>query len=263
MSRGPATRRRAAVLAAALSLTLAPPPPGAVGQEPACSTPEGFAAFEASLPRTVKALVEGGEMVIVTLGGSSTLGTAAGKPDLAWPARMGATLSARYPTARIRVSNLAQPRQTAREAVLRLTREVLPMKPTLVIWETGTVEAVHGKPVEEFRDTVQEGIDELSGAGIEVVLMNAQFSRDTDAMIPFAPYLAALRELADANDVPVFHRHGLMRYWDENGVLDFRVKGSEQRRRLAGRLYDCLGRAMADFVARGSDADPAEGGRRP
>jgi hypothetical protein len=263
MSRTPATRRGAVGLAAALGLTLALAPPVAVGQEPACPTPEGFAAFEASLPRTVSGLVGGGEVVIVTLGGSSTLGTAAGKPDLAWPARMGETLSARYPSARIRVINLAQPRQTAREAVLRLTREVLPLRPTLVIWETGTLEAVHGKAVEEFRDTVQEGIDELSNAGIEVVLMNAQFSRDTDAMIPFAPYLAALRELADANDVPVFHRHGLMRYWDENGVLDFRVKGSEQRRRLAGRLYDCLGRAMADFVARGGEADPAGGGRRP
>ena len=80
--------------------------------------------------------------------------------------------------------------------------------------------------------------------------MNAQFSRDTDAMIPFGPYLGALRDLADANEVPVFHRYGLMRSWAEGGVLDLRTKESNKRRRLATRLYDCLGRAMADLVTR-------------
>jgi hypothetical protein len=112
------------------------------------------------------------------------------------------------------------------------------------------MEAVRGTGVDDFRETVQAGIDELHAAGIEVVLMNAQFSRDADAVIPFAPYLGALRELADANDVPVFHRYGLMRYWAESGVLDLRAKDSEKRRKLAARLYECLGRAMADFVAR-------------
>jgi hypothetical protein len=69
-------------------------------------------------------------------------------------------------------------------------------------------------------------------------------------MIRFTPYLRAVRELADANQVPVFHRYGLMRYWAESGVLDLRTKGSEKSRRLATRLYDCLGRAMADLVTR-------------
>jgi hypothetical protein len=129
-------------------------------------------------------------------------------------------------------------------------REVLPLKPTLVIWETGTMEAVRGTSVDDFRDTVQGGIDELRGAGIEVVLMNPQFSRDADAVILFAPYLGALREIADANELPVFHRYGLMRHWAESGVLDLRAKDSEKRRKLAARLYDCLGRAMADFLVR-------------
>ena len=257
-------RCRLVALLVALSLGLGAAPPPAAGQEPACPMPEGFGAFEASLPKTVKGLVGGAEVVIVTLGGSSSLGAAAGKPDLAWPARMGAALTARYPAARVRVINLSSPRQTARDAVTRLTRDVLPLKPTLVIWETGTVEAAHGAGVEEFRDTVQEGIDELRDAGIEVLLMNQQFSRETDAVINFAPYLGALRELADANDEPVFHRHGLMRYWAEAGVLDLRAKGSEQRRRLAARLYDCLGRAVADFVSRGAAGDSSVGGgRRP
>jgi acyl-CoA thioesterase-1 len=259
------SRRCAIVLIVAVGLALSPAPCAALGQEPACPTPEGFGAFEAPLPKTAKALATGSEVVIVTLGGTSTLGSAAGGPSLSWPSRLATTLAGRFPTARIKVVNLAKPRQTAREAADRLAREVLPLRPTLVIWETGTMEAVRGTGVDDFRETVQAGIDELRAVGIEVVLMNAQFSRDADAMIHFAPYLGAVRELADANDVAVFHRYGLMRRWAESGVLDLRTRESEERRRLAARVYDCIGRVMAEFLARGGvPAEPSAGpGRRP
>jgi len=250
MSATPSPRRCAIALIVAVGLALLPGPRAAFGQEPACPTPEGFAAFEAPLPKTAKAFAAGSEVVIVTLGGASSVGNAAGGPSLSWPARLATALAGRFPAARIKVVNLALPRQTAREAADRLAREVLPLRPALVIWETGTMEAVRGTGVDDFRDTVQAGLDELHAAGTEVVLMNAQFSRDADPMIHFAPYLAAVRELADANEVPVFHRYGLMRYWAESGVLDLRAKDSEKRRKLAARLYECLGRAMANFVAR-------------
>jgi hypothetical protein len=151
--------------------------------------------------------------------------------------------------------NLAVARQTAKAAAERLDRDVLPLKPTLVIWETGTMEAVRGTHVDEFRNTVQAGINELRAAGADVVLMNMQFSRDTDAIIDFEPYLTAMGELADANDVPLFRRHGIMRHWAESGLLDLRAKDGDKRRQLAGKLYDCIGRAMADFVTRGIPAE--------
>jgi hypothetical protein len=78
-----------------------------------------------------------------------------------------------------------------------------------------------------------------------------QFSRETDAMIHFEPYLVAMRQVADANEVPLFRRRGVMRFWAESGLLDLRVKEEKKRRQLAVKLYDCIGRAMADFVTRG------------
>jgi len=237
-------------LVATVSLALLPAPRAGRGQEASCPPPGGFGASEASLPKTAKALARGSDVLIVTLGGSSTLGTAAGGVDLSWPSRLAVVLAGRFPSARVKVVNLATPRQTAREAAGRLAREVLPLKPKLLIWETGTVEAVRGTDVDEFREMVQGGVDELHAAGIEVVLMSAQFSRDTDAMINFEPYLGALREVADVNQVTVFDRYGLMRHWAESGVLDLRTKDSDKRRLLATRLYDCLGRAMAALLTR-------------
>ena len=246
--------RYAIVLLAVAGIGLLSAPARALDQERECPVPERFYTSQPALTKTAKALADGREVVIAALGGASTVGLAAGKPGLAWPARLGSTLSVRFPSARTKVVNLAVARQTAKGMAERLDRDVIPLKPALVIWETGTMEAVRGTDVDEFRETVQAGIDQLRAAKAEVVLMNMQFSRDTDAMIHFGPYLVAMRELAETNDVPLFRRRGIMRHWAESDLLDLRARDSEKRRQVAAKLYDCIGRAMADFVTRGVPA---------
>jgi GDSL-like Lipase/Acylhydrolase family len=255
----PAFLRYAIVLIAAAGMGVLSAPVGTFGgQEHECPVPERFYTSEPLLTKTAKALTGGQEVVIAVLGGASTVGLAAGGPGLAWPARLSSVLAGRFPSARIKVVNLAVARQTAKTAVERLVRDVLLLKPTLVIWETGTMEAVRGIDVDEFRETVQAGINELRAAGSEVVLMNMQFSRETDAVIDFGPYLIAMRELAEANDVPLFRRRGIMRHWAESDLLDLRARDDAKRRQLAAKLYDCIARALADFVTRGvSAAKPA------
>jgi lysophospholipase L1-like esterase len=248
---------RCAIVIASAGIALLSAPAGVLGQEQECPVPERFYTFEPPLTKTAKALAGGREVVIAALGGASTVGLAAGGPNLAWPARMSSVLAGKFPSARTKVVNLAVARQTAKAAVERFSRDVFPLKPTLVIWETGTMEAVRGTDVDEFRETVQAGINELHTARTEMVLMNMQFSRETDAMIQFGPYLIAMRELADANVVSLFRRHGIMRYWAENDFLDLRTREAEKRRQLAAKLYDCIGHAMADFVARGVAAAKA------
>ena len=239
------------ILVVAAAVGLAPAIIDAVAKERECPVPESFYTFEPHVTKTGKALAGGPEVVIAALGGASTMGVAAGARGFAWPARLASALAERFPSTRTKVMNLAVARQTAKRAVERLDDDVLPLKPTLVIWETGTMEAVRGTDVDEFRQTVQTGIDKLRTAGAELVLMDMQFSRPTDAVIHFAPYLATIRELADVNDVPVFRRHSIMRHWAETGALDLRAGNGEKSRELAVKLYDCIGKGMADFVTRG------------
>ena len=238
---------------------------GASADERECPVPERFYEFEPLVTKTAKALAGRREVVIVVLGGASTMGVAAGGLEFAWPARLASALAERFPSKRVKVINLAVGRQTAKRAVERLEHDVLPLKPTLVIWETGTMEAVRGTDVDEFRQTMQTGIDKLRAAGADVLLMNMQFSRASDAVIHFEPYLAAMRQLADINDVPLFRRHAIMRHWAESGALDLRTGEGEKGRELAANLYDCIGRAMADLVTRGIPAakrtNPAGGDR--
>src|ERR671922_1595940 len=189
-------------------------------QEQGCAVPASFYDTEPTLPKTGAAIASGQTVLIVTIGGASTLGHAAGSPDLAWPARLAVTLTSRFPAARATVDNRAVARQTAQEMAARLDREVIPLKPTLVIWETGTTDAVRGTELDEFRQTIQASIDRLRASGAEIVLMDAQFSRQTHAVINFDRYESVLREVTDANGVPLFRRHDIMRHWAEQGLFD-------------------------------------------
>jgi acyl-CoA thioesterase-1 len=121
-----------------------------------------------------------------------------------------------------------------------------------VIWETGTTDAVQGTDLDEFRQAVQTGIDRLRASGAEVVLMDAQFSRQTHAVINFDRCESVLREVTYANEVPLFRRHDIMRHWAEHGLFDLTTVDRDKLPLVASRLYDCIGRAVADFITRGT-----------
>lgn len=220
-------------------------------QEQGCAVPASFYDTEPTLLKTAAALASGQTVFIVALGGASTLGRAAGSPDLAWPARLAVALASRFPTARVTVDNRAVVGQTTQEMISRLDREVIALKPTLVIWETGTTDAVRNTDLDEFRQLMQAGIDRLRASGAEVVFMDMQFSRHTHAVINFSVYASVLRETTDANAVPLFRRHDIMYYWAESGLFDLMTGDHKTLPLVAARLYECIGRAMADFVSRG------------
>jgi lysophospholipase L1-like esterase len=227
----------------------------APAQEPGCAVPASFYDTEPTLPKTAAAIASGQTVSIVALGSASTLGHAAGSADLAWPARLAVALTSRFPAAHVTVDNRAVARQTAQEMASRLDREVIAVKPTLVIWETGTTDAVQDTDLDEFRQTLQTGIDRLRASGIEVVVMDMQFARQTHAIINFDRYESVLREVTDANTVPLFRRHDIMHHWAESGLFDLMTGDHTKLHLVASRLYDCIGRAVADFITRDVHAE--------
>jgi hypothetical protein len=94
----------------------------------------------------------------------------------------------------------------------RFPSDVIAEDPVLVIWETGTTDAVRGVGVDDFAATLQAGIDELKAHSIDIMLVDMQFSHSTATVIDFAGYLNTLRRVGDVNDVNVFPRFEMMRY---------------------------------------------------
>lgn len=214
-----------------------------------CTIPEESFLFEPTLPRLVTVLGGKQPITIVAVGSASTEGRAAGDAAYAWPEQFGLALQKRFPAATIKVVNLGKRRQTAAMMAATFGKDVIPLAPQLVIWETGTVDAVRSVDLDSFRETLESGLTELRSE-TSVVLMDTQFSRYTSAMIDFEPYERAMTLIADVNDVALFPRHALMRYWSESGEIDLAVAGKEKRQQVARDLYGCIGEALADFVTR-------------
>jgi hypothetical protein len=235
--------------AAVLSLTLlagllAAAPVRADDAAPACDVPAYLLTTESALPKVADALKTGRPLDILVVGSrSSTINTSDGS---AYPGRLQAVLRERLPTVAVNVSVELQVKKTAEEVAAGLVKLVEGKRPTLVIWQTGTYDAMRSIDPDDFRGAVDEGVAALQNAGTDVILMNLQYSPRTETMISAPPYLDNMRVVAQQHDVPLFDRFAIMRHWNDAG--DFDLFSASHGLELAKRVHDCLGRALSKFV---------------
>ena len=235
--------------AAVLSLTLlagllAAAPARADDAAPACDVPAYLLTTESALPTVADALKTGHPLDILVVGSrSSTINTSDGS---AYPGRLQAVLRERLPSVAVNVSVELQVKKTAEEVAAGLVKLVEGKRPTLVIWQTGTYDAMRSIDPDDFRGAVDEGVAALQNAGTDVILMNLQYSPRTETMISAPPYLDNMRVVAQQHDVPLFDRFAIMRHWNDAG--DFDLFSASHGLELAKRVHDCLGRALSKFV---------------
>jgi acyl-CoA thioesterase I len=220
----------------------------ASGGEAQCEVPPDLKRAEFALPHLSERLRAGDAVKIVAIGGASTTGAAAGSPELAYPHRLQEILDRFYPGVPISVVNKGVPRQTAQQMLDRFASDVLAEDPVLVIWETGITDAVRGVEIDDFAGALQNGIDELKGRSIDIMLVDMQFSHGTATVIDFERYLSTLHQVADVNEIYVLPRFEMMRYWSEQNVFNFDGVAKDHRASLAASVYECIALRLADTI---------------
>lgn len=233
---------------------LAATPLYAEDNPPACEVPDYLLSSESALPKVADVVKEGRALNILVVGSrSSTINTSEAS---AYPARLEAMLKEKLPSVMVNVSVDLEVKKTAEEAAGSFVKLLEDRKPTLVIWQTGTVDAVRSIDPDDFRTAVDEGVGALQKAGTDVVLMNPQYSPRTETMISMPPYLDNLRVVAQEHDVPLFDRFAIMHQWNDQG--DFDLFSASHGIELAKRVHDCLGRALSKFIIDAAHIDPAQ-----
>jgi hypothetical protein len=219
-----------------------------------CEVPAYLLTSESALPKVAEAVKNGRPLDILVVGSrSSTINTSDGS---AYPGRLQAMLREKLPSVAINVAVELQVKKTADEAAAGFVKLVEAKRPTLVIWQTGTVDAMRSIDPDDFRSAVGEGVAALQNAGTDVVLMNLQYSPRTETMISASPYLDNMRVVAQQHDVPLFDRFAIMRHWNDQG--DFDLFSASHGIELAKRVHDCLGRALSTFVIDAARLNPAQ-----
>ena len=229
-------------------------PARAEDAHPVCEVPAYLLSSESALPKVAEAVKTGGKLDILVVGSRSSTINA---PDgTAYPGRLEATLREKLPTVKVNVNVELQIKKTAEEVAAGLGKLIEGRKPTLVVWQTGTVDAMRSIDPDDFRAAVDDGVAALQSAGTDVILMNLQYSPRTETMISATPYIDNMRVVAQQHDVPLFDRFAVMRHWNEAG--DFDLFSTSHGPELARRVHDCLGRALSKFIIDAAHIGPAQ-----
>ncbi len=203
------------VAASCLALAIAAGLPIRSRAEESCP-PGGAPAL--AVPATKKRLASNSEVLVVSLGSSSTEGWMATAPARTYPARLQSDLSNAFPLAHIAVVNRGIGGQDALEEVARLDSDVIALHPDLVIWQVGANGAMAHSDPAVFRKLVSTGIERLQTLGIDVVLMDNQRSPMIMAAPEHGVMEQTLADLAVKYNVALFSRGSLMDGWQRQGL---------------------------------------------
>jgi hypothetical protein len=128
--------------------------------------------------------------------------------------------------------------------------------PALVIWQAGTVDALRGVEPDEFRNSLDQGLDGIAAANADVIMMNMQYSPRTESMLSVAPFADVMHWVAEQRGIVLFDRLGIMRYWSDEGTFDLYAATTGYA--MARRVHECIGRALASQIVNAAHLDAAK-----
>jgi len=212
-----------------------------------CDVPADLVAPAQPLAGLGRALQPGGRLEILALGSGTLLGLRGGVEGSV-PEHMVESLRAAAPEATVHLTLHAARAETAAAMLAGMRKELVAHPYQLVLWQTGTVEAVRKLPPAQFRDTLAEGTAAAAAAGADLVLVDVPFSRLLEDNADLQPYRTAIQDVAGQGQAALFRRYDLMHYWAKTGTIDIEAAGKGERNHTAERLRTCLGQALAKLV---------------
>ncbi len=244
-----------------------------------CAAPDNITSDIAALPHVAPVLKPGATLNVLTVGSATVFspteslqpGTVTGQAlgigsgprngelmpsDSAFPMQMAKDLQQAIPGVTVTVTVKGGRGMLASEMLDIVRRELATGHYQLVIWQTGTVEAVRNVPVGEFYQTLSDGSAAISDAGADLVLVDPQFSRFLHANTDLGPYAQTLQQIAGQPGVVLFHRFELMRYWSGEGQIDLERTPKGQRLKTVEALHACLGTILARLVTASAKLEP-------
>jgi len=238
--------RRPGIVLLALAALATP----AWAEHPAeCRVAENQVENNFPLPRVAKALERNRLDILVVGAGSSALPGPNGTNG-AYPVRLQAALTEKLPGVTIKVTTDVKTGRTAPEALKPLMVALKNFKPALLIWQTGTIDAMQLVEPDTFNAAVGSGVEAAHIAGSDVILINAQYSPRTESMIALGTYADNMRWVALQREIPLFDRFSIMKLWAELGTFDF--SAPTKKLDIAERVHDCIGRLLADLIVEAS-----------
>jgi len=232
--------------------------PAAAATHPAlrCTAPDAVTHFKVSLPNTARAIRRGEALVIVAIGSSSTQGVGASDQAHAYPALLAEELQRRWPRLAVTVVNKGVGGEDAEQMLARFARDVLPYRPQLVIWQTGSNSVLQSGDAQGYEKTIREGITRLKAAHMDVILMDPQYAPRILGRPIHKAIVDTIGEVSNDLKVALFRRFAVMRYWVTSGQYRMEDIITQDQLHMNDASYHCIARLLADSLASTALATP-------
>jgi len=213
---------------------------------PSCDVPESLLPADVDLTRVANAIKDHHQLNISVVGSASSALAGPDGARFAYPAQLEQALRERLPGNEIKVTAHIESRQTTADMAASLAGIVNEDHPVLVIWQAGTVDALRGVEPEDFRNSLDQGLDAIAAGNADAILMNMQYSPRTESMLNVAAYADVMRWVAEQRGVLLFDRLAIMHYWSDEGTFDLYAATAGYA--MAHRVHECIGRALASQI---------------
>jgi lysophospholipase L1-like esterase len=202
------------------------------------------------LPRTAARLKSNEPLVIVATGSSSTVGLWVYRSAATYPEVMRQELSRLRSSAVIQIINSGRIGDTIQGNIARFERDVFSYRPDLVVWQLGTNDvAWGGRPDDQLKNRVVQGVRALKASGADVILMDLQYAPRVLGSAYTLTMEAIIADVARQESIGLFSRFALMRKSIDAGVSPGALVSWDGLHNSADG-YDCIGRALARMVSK-------------
>jgi len=218
-----------------------------------CDVPDSLIPAESDLARVADEIKNHHHLDISVVGSGSSVLAGPDGPRFAYPAQLEQVLRERLPGNEIKVTPHIHSKQTTAEMVTALPKILAEDHPALLIWQVGTVDAMRGVETEDFRESLDQGIEAITAANADVILMNMQYSPRTESMLNVSAYADVMRWVGEQRSIVLFDRLGIMHYWSDAGIFDLYAPTNNYA--MARRVHECIGRALASQIINAAHLD--------
>jgi acyl-CoA thioesterase I len=240
------SRWPAAGTLALCSLALSLLSPVAARAQQACVAPTEAMNLEHAPEHFRQRIAQGRPIKIVAIGSSSTFGAGASSAAASYPSRLEVELKARLPGLPVTVLNKGSNGEEANQMVARFAADVIDESPDLVLWQVGSNSVLRDHPTPAV--LIQEGIEQLKANGAEVILINPQYAPRIIAKPEAEHAVDVITATARDEEVGLFNRFAVMRYWRETEQLPFEQFVTTDGLHMNDWGYACVAKLLADAI---------------
>ncbi|MEA2930554.1 MAG: acyl-CoA thioesterase [Hyphomicrobiales bacterium] len=211
-----------------------------------CSAPLEARGLEHAPVHFRERIAQGKPLKIVAIGSSSTSGAGASSRAATYPARLEAELKAQLPGLPITVLNKGVGGEEAPQMVARFEADVLEEAPDLVLWQVGSNSVLRDHPTPAT--LIHQGIEQLKANGADVILVNPQYAPRIIAKLGAEHAVDVITATARDEEVGLFDRFAVMRYWRETENLPFEQFITPDGLHMNDWGYACVAKLLAGAI---------------